>query len=86
MLNKVRDWFGFGGFDQPLSAGHGHSHGGEGDHGHTHGLIEPSIASIERGVWAIKWSFIVLAVMAAIRFAVVLVSGSVALLACLPLK
>ena len=81
MLSKVRDWFGFGGFDQPLDAGHGHSRGDGGDHGHTHGLIDPSIASTERGVWAVKWSFVILAITAAIQFAVVLVSGSVALLA-----
>jgi len=81
MLNKIRDWFGFGGFDQPLAAEHGHSHGSAGGHGHTHGLIDPSIASTERGVWAVKWSFVILAVTAAIQFAVVLLSGSVALLA-----
>lgn len=81
MLDKVRDWFGFGGFDKPLTAGHGHSHGSAGDHGHTHGVIDPSIASTERGVWAVKWSFVILAVTAAIQFAVVLLSGSVALLA-----
>jgi len=81
MLNKVRDWFGFGGLDQPLSAGHGHSHGDRGGHGHTHGVIDPGIASTERGVWAVKWSFAILAVTAAIQFAVVLLSGSVALLA-----
>ncbi len=80
MLNKIRDWFGFGGFDQH-PGGHGHDHGGSDGHGHTHGVIDPSIASTERGVWAIKWSFIILAITAAIQFAVVLVSGSVALLA-----
>lgn len=82
MLDKVRNWFGFGGFDQhPRVGGHGHDHGDSGGHGHTHGVIDPSIASTERGVWAIKWSFIILAITAAIQFAVVLVSGSVALLA-----
>jgi len=80
MLNKIRDWFGFGGFDQH-PGGHGHDHGGSDGHGHTHGVIDPNIASTERGVWAIKWSFIILAITAAIQFAVVLVSGSVALLA-----
>ena len=80
MLNKIRDWFGFGGFDQH-PGGHGHDHGGSDGHGHTHGVIDPSIASTERGVWAIKWSFIILAITAGIQFAVVMVSGSVALLA-----
>ena len=59
MLNKIRDWFGFGGFDQHPSGG-GHDHGGSEGHGHTHGVIDPSIASTERGIWAIKWSFIIL--------------------------
>ena len=44
-------------------------------------MIDPTIASTERGVWAVKWSFVILAVTAPIQFAVVLVSGSVALLA-----
>ncbi len=61
MIDKIRDWFGLGGFDQyPGGGGHGHEHGGSGGHGHTHGVIDPSIASTERGVWAIKWSFVIL--------------------------
>lgn len=52
-----------------------------GGHGHTHGVIDPSIASSERGIWAIKSSFVVLAITAALQLAVVYVSGSVALLA-----
>src|SRR6266581_2079386 len=36
---------------------HGHDHSG-GEHGHTHGTIDPSIIATERGLWAIKWSFI----------------------------
>ena len=63
MLAKVLDWFGFG------SHGHGHEHAGHGhnhDHGdaahrHTHGVVDPSIATTERGIWAIKWSFAILA-------------------------
>ena len=81
MLNKISDWFGFGGFDRARGGGHGHDHGKEGGHGHTHGVIDPSIASTERGVWAIKWSFIVLAITSAFQLAVVFASGSVALLA-----
>jgi cation diffusion facilitator family transporter len=79
MLDKIRDWFGFGGFDHP----HGHgSHGHEAHgHGHTHGVIDPSIASTAEGMWAIKWSFAILAITAALQMAVVYVSGSVALLA-----
>jgi len=56
---------------------HSHDHG----HGHTHGVIDPSIATSDRGLWAIKWSFVGLAVTALLQLAVVLVSGSVALLA-----
>jgi cation diffusion facilitator family transporter len=61
---------------------HGHSHGrGHGSHGHTHGIIDASIPTSERGLWAIKWSFIGLAVTAMFQIVVVLLSGSVGLLA-----
>ncbi|WP_140533951.1 cation diffusion facilitator family transporter [Mesorhizobium sp. B1-1-8] len=71
----ILDWFGLGSHDH---AGHGHDH----DHGgHTHGVIDATIATTDRGIWAIKWSFVILAVTAALQMAVVLVSGSVALLA-----
>jgi len=58
---------------------HHHSH----DHaeGHTHGIIDPSIATSARGLWAIKCSFAGLAATAVIQLLVVFVSGSVALLA-----
>ncbi len=51
------------------------------DRGHTHGLIDPSITTSERGIWAIKWSFIGLAVTALLQIGVVLLSHSVGLLA-----
>lgn len=83
MLASIREWFGFG------EAGHSHAHHGtngshshgEGGHGHTHGVVDPSIASSERGIWAIKWSFVILAVTAILQLAIVFYSGSVALLA-----
>jgi len=81
MLRKALDWFGFGG------EGHGHSHGpgghshGEGGHGHTHGVVDPTIATTSRGIWAIKWSFIMLGATAVFQLVVVYFSGSVALLA-----
>jgi cation diffusion facilitator family transporter len=50
-------------------------------HGHTHGIVDPSIATNERGLWAIKWSFIGLAATAILQLVVVVLSGSVALLA-----
>jgi len=60
---------------------HGHSHGDGGSHGHTHGVVDPSIASSQRGIWAIKWSFVILAITASVQLVVVFYSGSVALLA-----
>jgi cation diffusion facilitator family transporter len=53
------------------SAGHGHSHGG----------IDPSLVSNARGLWAVKWSFLGLFITAVLQLAVVMLSGSVALLA-----
>ena len=79
VLGTVREWFGIGGYDHHGHGGHRHDHGG--GHGHTHGVIDPSIASTERGIWAVKWSFVILAATAALQLGVVYVSGSVALLA-----
>lgn len=79
MLNKVRDWVGLTALEGP--AGHGHDHGADKSHGHTHGVIDPTIATTERGLWAVKWSFIFLAITAALQFVAVLATGSVALLA-----
>ncbi|MDB5526513.1 MAG: cation transporter [Rhizobium sp.] len=78
MWNKVLDWFGFGahGHNQ-----HGDGHNHHGPHGHTHGVIDATIATTDRGIWAIKWSFVILAATAAMQIAVVAISSSVALLA-----
>jgi cation diffusion facilitator family transporter len=57
---------------------HDHPHG---THGHTHGVVDPSIISAERGIWAIKWSFIGLFITALLQVGVVVFTGSVALLA-----
>ena len=59
---------------------HGHSHG-HGAHDHTHGVIDPSITTTDRGIWAVKWSFIGLMITALLQVGVVALSGSVALLA-----
>jgi Co/Zn/Cd efflux system component len=84
-LYAVPVWLGFahpkpdrGDADQ-----HGHSDGQSlgGPHGHTHGVVDPTIATSERGIWAIKWSFVILVVTAALQLAVVIVSDSIALLA-----
>ena len=48
---------------------------------HTHGVVDPSIATTERGIWAIKWSFAILALTALFQLVVVYLSGSVALFA-----
>jgi cation diffusion facilitator family transporter len=82
MLNKILDWLGVGGAATVGGAAHGHDHGSDGGgHGHTHGVIDPSIAATDRGIWAVKWSFVVMIITALFQLAVVLWSGSVALLA-----
>jgi cation diffusion facilitator family transporter len=72
MLRAAFVWLGFAQPDTTIS--------GTG-HGHTHGLIDPTIATTARGIWAIKWSFVLLAVTAVLQLGVVFLSGSVALLA-----
>ena len=82
MLRSVLAWFGFGQIESnALGHEHGHDHGHGGKHGHTHGVIDPTIATTERGIWAIKWSFVILAITAASQLTVVFASGSIALLA-----
>ena len=63
MLTEALDWLGFGASGQKPGS-HGHSHSG-GDHGHTHGVVDATIVTTSRGIWAIKWSFVVLAITAA---------------------
>jgi cation diffusion facilitator family transporter len=68
------------------SHGHDHSHshadhGTHGGHGHTHGVIDPSITTTGRGLWALKWSFALLMTATLLQVVVVMLSGSVALLA-----
>ena len=79
MWNNILDWFGFGG----ASAGHPHAaHGPGGEHhGHTHGVIDATIATTDRGIWAIKWSFLILIATGILQVAVVVATSSVALLA-----
>jgi cation diffusion facilitator family transporter len=60
---------------------HGHGHGDEKGHGHTHGTIDASITSSERGLWAVKWSFIGLGLTTLIQIAIFYCSSSIALLA-----
>jgi cation diffusion facilitator family transporter len=55
-----------------------HEHGQV--HDHTHGAVNPSVATSERGIWALKWSFVALVATALVQAIVVVLSGSVALL------
>ena len=52
-----------------------------GKHGHSHGSVDPSIGSTKKGIWAVKWSFIILMITFLIQVVIVLLTGSVALLA-----
>jgi len=60
---------------------HHHHHHHHHHDGHTHGVIDPEIASSERGIWAVKWSLAGLLLTALVQAAVFWLSGSVALLA-----
>jgi cation diffusion facilitator family transporter len=72
MVRHLNDWLGFAGIV------HGHH---EHHVPHSHGAIDSSIASTERGIWAVKWSFVILMLTALLQLAVVAASGSVALFA-----
>src|ERR687889_1306551 len=61
-------------------AEHQHAHPGHAEHDHSHGVVDPSLAASERGIWAVKWSFIGLLITALVQVVVVLLSSSVALL------
>jgi cation diffusion facilitator family transporter len=50
-------------------------------HSHTHGVVAQHLTTTDRGLHALKWSFAVLAIGAALQAGVVVLSGSVALLA-----
>lgn len=67
-----------------MAHSHSHSHAGD-DHGHghdhSHGVVDPSIATSERGLWAVKWSGILLLIISFVELAVVAMSRSTALLA-----
>jgi cation diffusion facilitator family transporter len=51
------------------------------EHGHSHAAIDPSIAASDRGIWAVKWSFVILLIAAGIQLGAVIFSNSIALLA-----
>jgi len=64
-------------FSHTNSHEHSQSHG----HSHTHGRVDPSITTTRKGLWAVKWSFIGLMATAVLQIFIVIMSGSVALLA-----
>lgn len=66
--------------NKPQVEHHYHHHHYDG-HTHTHGVIDPEIASSERGIWAVKWSLVGLLITAILQAVVFWLSGSVALLA-----
>jgi cation diffusion facilitator family transporter len=79
MVRVALAWLGLA-EPRPSVRGHHHApHGGA--HGHAHGAIDPSVTTTERGIWAIKWSFAILAITSLVQLAIVGLSGSVALLA-----
>jgi cation diffusion facilitator family transporter len=58
-----------------------HQHDKEHEHEHAHGVTDPLILTSQRGIWAVKWSFIILMATAVFQVAVIVFTGSVALLA-----
>lgn len=50
-------------------------------HSHIHGAIDPSTFTTQRGIYAVKWSFLGLLATALFQVVIVLLTGSVALLA-----
>src|SRR5215510_7509917 len=60
---------------------HDQSQAHHGPHNHTHGTMDPALLTMERGLWAVKWSLIGLGATAILQAVIVFFSGSVALLA-----
>lgn len=65
------------------NVGHSRSHSDpdHSHHDHTHGTIDPALLTTQRGIWALKRSFVGLLITAMFQVVVVYFSGSVALLA-----
>ncbi len=51
------------------------------DHGHSHGATDPVLLTSRRGIWAVKWSLVVLLVTAVAQSVLAVLSGSIALMA-----
>ena len=65
----------------PHAHSHAHHHGDGTAHRHTHGPVDPTLVTTQRGLWAIKWSFVGLGATALIQVMIVWMSGSMALFA-----
>ena len=65
----------------PHHHAHAHHHGDGTVHRHTHGTVDPTLVTTQRGLWAIKWSLVGLGATALIQVVIVWMSGSMALLA-----
>src|SRR4030065_188896 len=48
---------------------------------HQHEAPDPAVLSLDRGIWAVKWSFVALMATALFQLVIVSLTGSVALLA-----
>lgn len=83
MIGRLRRRVGASGHEGHDHHAHDHPQGHEHGHaqGHRHGTVDPAIASSERGLWALKWSLLGLGVTAALQVVIVVLTGSVALLA-----
>jgi cation diffusion facilitator family transporter len=58
---------------------HPPDHGHELHHRHTHGVVDPSLIAANRGIWAVKWSFVGLMITALTQLVIVWLSSSIAL-------
>lgn len=78
-LQRVLIWLGFAqtSADEQRAGAHGQA----GGHGHRRGVIDATIATTDRGIWAIKWSFAVLAATALFQASIVLIILASALVA-----
>jgi cation diffusion facilitator family transporter len=65
----------------PQDHDHTHHHDAGVAHGHSHGTIDPTIVTTQRGIWVLKWSFVGLCATVLVQVVIVWLSGSVALLA-----
>lgn len=60
-MEKIRDWFGFGGVYCFGGYGYGYLYDyGDGGYGYIYGVIDLIIVIILCGIWVIKWFFVFL--------------------------